>query len=156
MSKYSENLAKFIKSQRNKLYSRVLLREHDDDGNPVTQWEMQHIIIGLCHDGDVCGAYLNRILCGIPQTWCFLGLADQVIDITDEFWREYQRDGRCVIDRQHAGWFANDKDRFTMVGNTRRCNWCGEWHNRTLAKRTRIDRPEVWTSQKAGASLEAA
>lgn len=146
MSKYSENLAKFRRNQRNKIYDRVLLQKHDDEGRPVTQWAMQHIIIGFCHDGDVCGARLNRILCGEHKTWCFCGEADRVIDITDEFWTAYQRGGRCVIDRNHTGWFANAEDRFTIIGGTRRCNWCGQWHERHIDKHTRIERRDVWTA----------
>lgn len=148
MSKYSPNLAKFINGRRTKIYDRVYLRRVDDFGHLVTQWEMQHIILGFADDtGAICGAYLNRILCGYPQTWSFSGLVKSVDDITDLFWPEYERDGRCVIDRDHTGWFQNDGDRFTVIGNTRRCNWCGEWHERTLAKRTTIERREVWTRQ---------
>lgn len=146
MPKYSENLAKLRRSPRNKIYDRALLRKFDDEGRSVTQWEMQHIIIGLVHDGDVCGARLNCILCGEPQTWCFCGLADQVVDITEQFWPAYERDGRCVIDRKHTGWFANDEDRFTIVGGTRRCNWCGQWYERHIEKRARIERRQVWTA----------
>lgn len=148
--KYSENLAKFIKGRRTKAYDRVFLHKHDEAGNPVTSWEMRHIVLGFADDtGAICGAYLNRIMCGYPQTGSFSGLARQVVDITDEFWREYQRDGRCVIDRGHTGWFANDKDRFTVIANTRRCNWCGEWHARTFEKRTKIERQEVWAPEKS-------
>lgn len=155
MSKYSENLAKFRKSARNKIYSRVLLLNRDDTGNPVTHWEMQHIIIGFAHDGDVCGAYLNRILCGNPQTWCFCGLAAHVTDITEAFWPLYERDGRCVIDRSHTGWFANDADRFTLVGTTRHCNWCGQWHDRSVSKQTKTVRREVWARQESIAQVPA-
>lgn len=147
--KYSENLAKFIKGRRTNAYDRVFLYKCDDAGQPIEQWEMQYIVLGFSDDTDaVCGAHLNRIMCGYPQTWSFSGLARKVVDITDEFWAAYERDGRCVIDRAHTGWFANDTDRFTFIGNTRRCNWCGEWHTHTLKKSTQIERREVWTSEK--------
>lgn len=68
-----------------------------------------------------------------------------VIDITDWFWNEYIRIGRCIWDSNHSGWLAKDDNRFTYVGkNSRRCNWCGKWHHREIKKKVRIERKEIW------------
>lgn len=146
--KHSENLKKFLAKPRNKHYQRVYLKQFDDFGEPVTEWRPHHIYIGLADDGWLHGARLSSILCEDFQTWAF-GFGDKVTDITDEFWKLYEQIGRCTFDRDHRMHFINDDDRYTMIGSTRRCNWCGQWHERKLEKQVRIERREVWHPQEA-------
>jgi hypothetical protein len=69
---------------------------------------------------------------------------DQLIDITDWFFKEYKKDGRCIFDRNHDRWLASTEGRYTYVNNTRKCNWCGQWHKKEIHKVVKIKREEVW------------
>jgi hypothetical protein len=56
-----------------------------------------------------------------------------IVDITEWFWDEYVKHGRCIFDREHIGWWQGDDVRFTTIGqDTRRCNWCGEVQEKTV------------------------
>ena len=118
--------------------------KHDDAGKPVTEWKPHLMFMGLADDGFVSGARLIRVLCGDFKTWAFPVGPNAVTDITDEFWSMYERDGRCAVDRSHRMHFRNAEDRFTEVGATRRCNWCGEWHYKTITMRVNVERVEEW------------
>ncbi|WP_079709769.1 hypothetical protein [Paraliobacillus ryukyuensis] len=73
----------------------------------------------------------------------------ELTDITDWFFETYERDGRCIFDRSHNGWMLGAKNRFTHVNNTRRCNWCGEWHHKEIKKKVNITRKEVWLPEES-------
>jgi hypothetical protein len=149
MAKYSPNLSKFLKKPRNKNYQRVYLKKLDNYNKPVSEWRSNLIYIGrLFDDGYLHGARLSSILCGDFDTWAF-AVGNGVTDITDQFWMAYERDGRCVIDRSHAMHFQTSDDRYTVINNTRRCNWCGQWHVRHVEKLTKIERRDVWLVQEA-------
>lgn len=47
-------------------------------------------------------------------------------DITEEFINTYLEIGRCLFDASHNGWIQYDKERFTVNGVERTCNWCGK------------------------------
>ena len=66
-------------------------------------------------------------------------------DITDWFWSEYIKYGRCLLDPEHIGWWQGDDNRFTYINkNSRRCNWCGRWQYRTIKKTVTIKRSDSW------------
>jgi hypothetical protein len=68
-----------------------------------------------------------------------------IINITEWFWNEYLKIGRCIWDRSHHGWLVNDDKRFIYVNkNSRKCQWCGLWQHREIEKRVKIERKEVW------------
>lgn len=46
------------------------------------------------------------------------------------FWVHYTEDGRCAIDPKHERYFVGDQHRWEIVGDTRRCRWCGKRHER--------------------------
>jgi hypothetical protein len=69
---------------------------------------------------------------------------DQLVDITDWFFTTYERDGRCIFDREHIGFMQGTDNRYTYVNNTRKCNWCGQWHKKEIHKKVKIERKEVW------------
>lgn len=69
---------------------------------------------------------------------------DELTDITEWFFETYKKDGRCIFDREHSGWWQGSDDRFTYINNTRRCNWCGEWHKKEIHKEVIIKRREIW------------
>ncbi len=67
------------------------------------------------------------------------------IDITEWFWEEYRKSGRCIFDREHDGWWMGDETRFTAINrNSRKCNWCGQHHKRTVEKEVTIKRIARW------------
>lgn len=73
----------------------------------------------------------------LPSKW-------STTDITDWFFENYKRDGRCVFDREHIDFMRGTENRFTYVNNTRRCNWCGEWHTKEIKKEVKIKRRVKW------------
>jgi|GEM_PF-1168993 len=70
-----------------------------------------------------------------------------VIDITDWFWNNYIKIGRCIWDRSHKGWLDNDENRFTHIDqNNRKCNWCGLVQHKEIKEEQIIKRTEIWVS----------
>lgn len=81
------------------------------------------------------------------ELYCYVcGLSPRkYLDISEVFWNEYIKRGRCIWDRKHNRCLQDDEDRFTYVGNnSRRCNWCGEWQHREIHKNVKIERKEIW------------
>lgn len=75
----------------------------------------------------------------IPLQW------QNSVDITEWFFNTYEEIGRCIFDKDHRRWMQYTDGRYTYVNNTRRCNWCGEWHHKEVKKKVKIDRQVVWT-----------
>lgn len=66
------------------------------------------------------------------------------IDITEWFWNEYIKIGRCIWDKPHNGWLMDDKERFEYIDeDTRKCNWCGLIQHKSI--REEIKKFEVWS-----------
>lgn len=149
--KNSPNLDSFRNNPRNRLFLSVLIEKNADGTTPSTdQWNAAEIVIGGVFDGDVIGAFLNRILCGDPQRFSFSNLRpDDYADITEEFWTRYDSIGRCAFDPQHKVFYQNDDDRFTIVGDLRECHWCGAVHVRHVEERTEVRRIETWVEAQA-------
>lgn len=59
------------------------------------------------------------------------------IDITDWFWREYQRRGRCLFFKGVHDWAQINR-------NSRKCKHCGLLQRRTIKTIKTIERKEVW------------
>lgn len=59
------------------------------------------------------------------------------IDITDWFWSNYLRHGRCLFFIGVHRWTA-------MNRNTRKCEHCGKHERRSVVTRREIKRVEVW------------
>lgn len=58
---------------------------------------------------------------------------DEFEDVTEWFWDNYIKFGRCLFDKGHNGWWIGDTDRFTYLDeNTRQCNWCGQIQNKEI------------------------
>lgn len=159
--KYSWNFYNFLRKQFNKR----------DDGKYIkkqikvfwltrSQWDgkylefdpsnlnkgMNQIIISSF--GGKSGYFFNSILRGVRLTNYYMPYADEeLIDITEWFFNTYEKDGRCIFDRNHDRWMTNTDDRFTYVGNTRRCNWCGEWHHKTIEKKVKIELVDNWVKE---------
>lgn len=103
------------------------------------------IWIGSAESGWFHGSRLGSILGGKYQTWANPWMKNTHIDITEWFWEEYLKDGRCIWDRNHDRWIADDENRYIYINNnSRKCRWCGEWQYREIKKEIKIKRSEVW------------
>lgn len=157
--KYSWNLYKFLNSlfsdkEFGKYYKNQLnicwLTSSRLDGkhlefNSDNLLMHQILIVPLGLENDRSFYSLSSILnTGKAERFAMPWNKDKLIDITDWFFDAYTRDGRCVFDRNHNGWLLGDKDRFTYINNTRKCNWCGKWQQKEIHKITKIERKEVW------------
>lgn len=147
LPKHSPNINAFLRTPRNKHCTQIFLRRQDDAGAPVTRWRAHDIYVGLDDSPYIIGARLSRILIREMKTYAFPMPRGGVIEITDQFWREYERDGRCAFDRAHSVPFTDSGNRYTVVGTSRRCNWCGAWHESHIEKRVQIERVQVWSPQ---------
>ena len=73
----------------------------------------------------------------------------QPLDITEWFWKEYIKNGRCLFDKDHSGWWIGDEDRFYHINkNNKKCKWCGAMLKREIKTVKVIKRTEHWTVQK--------
>lgn len=150
--KYSWNLYKWLKKTKCKKLTVWFNTKSAWDGSKLefdkNNIKIGQIWIGFVDKGWLHGSSLNSILNGNFQEWANPWMAKSHIDITEWFWKEYIKDGRCIWDRNHDGWLAYDKNRFTYVNkNSRKCNWCGEWQHRKIEKETIIKRHEIWKSE---------
>jgi hypothetical protein len=159
--KYSWNLYNFL----NKLY------KNKDDGKYIknqmeivwlthSRWDKEHLefdpnnlnkglsqllIIPLGIENCRSFYSLNAVLRdGKSERFALAWKKENLVNITDWFIETYIRDGRCIFDRNHNGWMQGTNNRFTYVNNTRKCNWCGEWHKKEIHKEVTIKRREVW------------
>lgn len=101
------------------------------------------------YGGRSCGYFMNTVLlkgnCELfsLSSW----RKEDLLDITDWFFDTYEQIGRCIFDPDHNGWLQGADKRYTYVNNTRKCNWCGEWHHREIKKITTIKRKELWIKE---------
>jgi hypothetical protein len=157
--KYSWNLYKFLEKQVKQRdvgnfapkQLRVYWLHHSFwDGsylefNPNKLNHRQIIISPFGGKGS--GYFLSHILPDGMKKECYalsVYHPDEFSDITNWFFTTYERDGRCIFDREHSGWWSGEENRFTYINNTRRCNWCGQWHKKEIHKIVKIKREEVW------------
>lgn len=50
---------------------------------------------------------------------------DEYVDVTEKFFEDYKKIGRCLFDSNHSGWLLGDENRFAYSDeDTRECNWC--------------------------------
>ena len=113
--KFSPNLYRWLRSERNRNTAR-LIRVYRDDTD--TLW------IGMLDGRELIGARLVSVLCnGANQNTS----AWQGIDATEilDFWNNYMRIGRCAIDTKHVEIFWDDERRWQENGDSRACKWCG-------------------------------
>ena len=82
------------------------------------------------------GVRLNGVLCFGSKEYdrrgWFTNLGPGNMTHIPDFWARYLPIGRCAIDVDHRQHFTGDKERYTMNGSIRTCNWCGAKHLRTV------------------------
>lgn len=75
---------------------------------------------------------------GVCRSWSGVFFDDiEKIDVTEKFFRDYQRIGLCLVDSYAHDWIEINKQ-------SRKCKHCGKHERRTIKKRVRLERKEVW------------
>lgn len=95
--------------------------------------------------GEIMGMSANQIIDFV--CYDFSLNPNHLVDITEWFWNEYVKSGRCIFDREHNGWWQGDQERYTQINkNSRKCKWCNQYQKRSIRKVVSIKREEVWTA----------
>jgi hypothetical protein len=101
----------------------------DGDGWPITAGVIRVTVVG----NDACGCVINWS----GKNWNQL----EKEDVTDWFFREYARIGRCLFQPE---WSHN----FVKINrNSRKCRHCGEIHRRTVVTKKIIKRVDQWAAE---------
>lgn len=151
--KYSWNLYKFLNTKMKEKYLGSQIKIY---WNHYSRWDGEH----LPFTGDISnlmqliispagnkstGYILSQILrdgkaeyFAIPRVW------QNSTDITEWFFDTYENIGRCIFDPEHSRWMQYTDNRYTYINNTRKCNWCGQWHKKEIIKKVKIERIAVW------------
>lgn len=155
--KYSPELHRWLRREgRNKC--GVFQRNIDPIfGEPTTAgvWSPSSILIGFADDdGWILGNSLREIvLARARQRWAIPIGTEGYRVITDEFWAEYVRDGRCAWDREHRMHMVGDGNRwhYHSCGRGRRCRWCGAEQVSNVERRVEVVETvrEVWAPYRA-------
>ncbi|MWV44874.1 hypothetical protein GRF59_14730 [Paenibacillus sp. HJL G12] len=152
--KYSWNLYRFLNKIAKDKYINNQLRIY---WNHHSRWDGEHLpftkdvsnlmqLIISPYGDKFTGYFMNTVL---QKGNCeFISLCpwkeEDLLDVTDWFFDTYEKIGRCIFDPEHNGWMLGTDSRYTYVNNTRKCNWCGQWHQKQIVKKTRIERKVEW------------
>ncbi len=119
---FSPNLHRFLK-KRGSTWAKTCRVFRDADN---TMW------IGSLDNGWLHGARLMGVLCYGPreQVWAHLPGSLGGLQELPDFWTDYMRIGRCVIDSEHKKSFIKDETRWAVHGDERSCLWCGNAHQK--------------------------
>lgn len=147
--KFSWNLYRFLREYPN---AKIMLYKKDHTGDikefDPNGFQGTYHFFGMI--GELVGARFVDIMRAGPsakiQLYAFSWWGDaNFIDVTDWFFSEYERRGRCLFDKEHSSWWAGEEGRFTYINShSRRCNWCGAWQKMRIEKRVRLERKKVW------------
>lgn len=110
-------------------------------GDPLSIRQIIVSPLGGTEVGYFMSEAMNR---GKVEQYWIKPFEPSMIDITDWFWKEYEARGRCLFYGHENIWLTGDKGRYTVVNNTRRCEWCGEWQKKTIKVTKKVTRKEVW------------
>lgn len=102
------------------------------------------IAVGCKEGGDwFCGDTLSGICKegGSTNGWAFGPMHNvaEWIDITDWFWTNYERHGRCMFFKYLHSWISINR-------NSRKCEWCGTHERREVETIKRIERRDKWSA----------
>ena len=136
-------------------YEKSPLDGHIVGFNPQESLHAGHCFIAKIypHDQGTASIRMSEVLGMTPNQridfYCYDFSLDRnhLLDITDWFWNEYVKSGRCIFDREHNGWWKGGETRFTQINrNSRKCNWCNQHQKRDIKKIVTIERKEVWNA----------
>lgn len=99
------------------------------------------IAIGVKADGWFHGNNIRNICTpgSARHDWAYSPAhhVDEWIEITDWFWENYLRVGRCLFWKYEHNWIAINR-------NARKCAHCGEHQRRSIRTKRVIERKEIW------------
>ena len=147
--KYSTNLYKYLKKNPNsRIFYRKVNRWNEEELEyNVHNFSIGNAILGVEYHDNYVGNCLMDILQKSSSTrWCYLkSMHGELVDITDEFFRDYELIGRCLFDPTHSKWVLGDDKRFTYINeDSRICNWCGQSHTKRIETETIVKEYEIW------------
>lgn len=155
--KYSINFYKWLKKHKNWPLWAYAPQWSNIDGSFVAfnfdDPKSSQIYIGFMDDDSfLTGQKLSDILCGVGQTYCYAPGCNReffknMIDISDWFFSEYEKIGRALWDASGENFMIDADDRFTVIGNTKRCNWSGRWYKKEIVTHKKTERFEQWVRQ---------
>lgn len=147
--KFSPMLFSWLKSHGKKSGADVF-RTVEDSGNPFDLG--QTIVLGnQDEDKWVYGTKLATIVTRCPLTR--FAWPQKFENISDLFWNEYLKVGRCLWDAQHDIGMIGDENRFSdPVGYKKTCNWCGT----VMHRHVKVIQKYSWkTSPQAEGEIDA-
>lgn len=150
--KYSWNLYNWLLKYKQHRNVFVYLEDGEEFNINKIDFKRADFIIGTRYDdGCVTGNKLHSIISrgrGRDDCWSFHAIAGwrykDFHDVTEIFWNKYIESGRCLVYGHGNMWLRGDENRYTVINNTRRCNWCGKWQHKEIEKIVKIERKEVW------------
>jgi hypothetical protein len=147
--KFSRNIANWLRRNRIRQGAGVFCSERswlDGSRIPFTHHDAARsdIYIGqMDEEGWVYGAGVRAIQIKDFQVFAHPPRKWPAVDITDWFWAEYLKRGRCLMESTHDVGVQYDEARFAVVGEGhRRCNWCGL--NQVLKTAERVVTEQRW------------
>lgn len=132
--KYSWNLYLYLKRNCNKN-----IRAYKDRRGET--------VVGRECDGRALGMNVLSILWDDKAQEYPMDIYQELKEIP-RYFEKYQRIGRCLMISHDKPWIPGGERRFTVVNNTRRCNWCGRWQHKKIHKKTVVVREEKWEDDK--------
>lgn len=109
----------------------------------VCQGAADGLLVGQFYPDDFYGNSLRSLMCEYTTERYSWDKRLEVLPVTS-FFGDYRRIGRCLLIPHDYPWYEGENTRFTYVGNTRRCNWCGKWQHKEIHKQVVMTRDEVW------------
>jgi hypothetical protein len=99
------------------------------------------------------GRRLSDIICGargVLSHGFYYSAGFGLRDVTEAFWSEYERIGRCAWDRDHTLHMIGDEKRWHYIagGRQRECQWCGRVFEVERTTVVYVREREVWTEYR--------
>jgi hypothetical protein len=139
LAQHSPNLAKWLAKNCDVVYRRDRVNVYDSPDGPWIGW--------IEDETWFIGSRLWRAL-GVgtkAEMGCWTLKLDTLI-LREGFWDRYAKIGRCEIDQDHARYFIGSDTRWTENGDTRTCNWCGDFTQKRERYEEVVQR-EKWVKQ---------
>ena len=140
-AKYSHGTYRFLFNNKNKDIKVYWKKTSYIDGE-VTDFNKNNIRFYPTQiyfmyesNGDWLGVSWTRIMQNkykVSDYTCFMS-EDEFEDITEFFFSEYLRIGRCLFDQKHINFllgkdynYVTKEERFETVDGIKKCRWCGK------------------------------
>lgn len=142
--KYSPNLYKWLRKRKKTFQS---LEIFSDEHNRL--W-IGNIIYNNNGAEMLHGCLLMRILCNGSKSdfmsylvsGHFTGPLTPVLD----FWEQYEKLGRCAIDKDHQINFIDESSRWKTNDDERECLWCNNYKQKLITEE-KIVKQQRWIKQ---------